>query len=137
MKILIIDGMGGGIGKSIAKTLLDNLEDNAAEIIGIGTNSLATSALIKGGIKTVATGENPIVYNSKDADFILGPFGIIIPNSMYGEITTEMALAITGSNAKKFLVPISNEKIFIGSKTEKPLNDLITDTVSCFLEVFI
>lgn len=92
MKIVLIDGQGGKLGQSIAEAIVKN--NICCELFAIGTNSIATSAMLKGGAMYGATGENPVVVACRDADVIIGPVGIISADSMLGEITPAMAVAI-------------------------------------------
>jgi len=108
MKILVIDAQGGGIGKSAVAALKSAFTET--EIIAVGTNTVATSAMLKAGADHAATGENAVVVCSKDADFIVGPIGIVIADSMYGEITPKMAVAIGQSKADRILIPIHHCK---------------------------
>ncbi len=105
MKILIIDGQGGKMGKMIVEQLKASMPD--CELIAIGTNSIATAAMLKAGADHGATGENPVVVNSADADIIIGPLGIVVADSLLGEITPKMAVAIGQSKARKILIPIN------------------------------
>ena len=117
--ILIIDGQGGGIGARLTSAVRAALPDR--EIICIGTNPAATSAMLKAGANRGATGENPVIYNAPRADYILGPFGIILANSMLGEITPKMAEAIASSDAEKILIPTSKCPVIIaGSENISP-----------------
>lgn len=123
MKIVIIDGQGGRIGKMIVETIKElTIEHN---LIAIGTNSIATSTMIKAGALKAATGENPVVFNAKDADLIIGPIGIIVANSMLGEVTEKMAVAIASSAAKKILVPITKCNQIVVGVDDKPLSEYI------------
>ncbi|MBM7686750.1 MAG: hypothetical protein PWP07_2653 [Epulopiscium sp.] len=106
MRIAVIDGQGGGIGKSIVEKLRKELMEDI-EIVALGTNSLATSFMMKAGANEGATGENAIVYNSSKVDIIIGAIGIIAANSMLGELTPTMAKAIAESPAKKVLLPLN------------------------------
>ena len=106
MKIAVIDGMGGGIG-SQAIERLKSLNSNDIEIIALGTNSQATSNMLKSGADDGSTGENAIVWMSKKVDIIIGPLAIIAANSMMGEISPRIAEAIASSNARKLLLPVS------------------------------
>ncbi|MEG1621064.1 MAG: DUF3842 family protein [Oscillospiraceae bacterium] len=133
MKILIIDGQGGGVGKNIIEQLLKR--QGNIELVAVGTNSIASSAMLKAGATAVATGENPVIYNCKDADFIVGPIGIISANSMYGEISPNMALAVSQSKAKKVLIPISKSNIFVVSSLDKPMQTYIDDAVSYIFDI--
>ena len=103
MKILVIDGMGGGIGKTVIEHIRSGYPD--IEITAVGTNAIATSAMLKAGATTAATGENAFIYNCSKADCIVGVMGIIIANSMHGEISPKMAEAVSSSPAHRILVP--------------------------------
>ena len=111
MIIAVVDGQGGGIGRKVVEGLKEKLKDktNATqdkiEILALGTNSIATSSMIKAGANYGATGENPIIYNSSKVDIIVGPIAIILANGLRGEITPKMAEAISSSLARKILIP--------------------------------
>ena len=110
-KILIIDGQGGQIGSQLIKSI----KEYDVEIMAVGTNSTATNAMLKAGAKNGATGENPVIVGCKTADIIIGPIGIVIADSLYGEITPKMAIAVGQSNAKKILIPINKcDNIIVG-----------------------
>ena len=128
MRIAVIDGQGGGIGKAIVEKLRKVFENNI-EIIALGTNSLATSLMIKAGANEGATGENAIVYNVSKVDIILGPIGIICANSLLGELTPTMAKAIAESLAKKVLIPLSKCNVVITGTANKPLPHYIDDAI--------
>ena len=105
MKILVIDGQGGRVGR----LLIEGLKQQAPQlyITAIGSNSIATASMLKAGADEGATGENPVVFNSATADIIIGPIGIILSNALLGEITPRMAEAVSSSKAKKILIPIN------------------------------
>ncbi len=105
MKILVIDGQGGRIGCLFIETIKKKASN--IHITAVGSNSIATASMLKAGADEGATGENPVIFNSKNTDFIMGPIGIIIANSLLGEITPRMAEAISSSHAKKILIPIN------------------------------
>lgn len=128
MRIIVIDGQGGGIGRSIVERL--RMDAPGAEIIAVGTNSLATSAMIKAGANAGATGENAVLYNCSHADVITGPIGIILANSMLGEITASMALAVSNSCAEKVLVPVSKCHVRIAGMEDKPITKYIEEAVA-------
>lgn len=104
MKVIVVDGQGGGVGRMLVQRMKERLPDQA--VIAVGTNALATSAMIRAGAAAGATGENAVCYNCENADLILGPSGIAIPNAMLGEISPAMALAVSESRAEKLLLPM-------------------------------
>lgn len=125
MKIVVIDGQGGRIGREIIEQLKNNVNAKGC-IWAIGTNSIATSTMIKAGADYAATGENPVVVNSRDADIIIGPIGIVIADSLFGEVTPAMAVAVGQSRAEKILLPINkcnNRVVGIG---EVNVSEIIT-----------
>ena len=127
MKILVIDGQGGRMGKSVIEELKKKWPD--LEITAIGTNSLATSAMLKAGASAAATGENPILVNSRTADIIIGPIGIVMANSLLGEITPAMAEAVSSSPAFKILIPVNRCCHFIVGCGEQSLTAYISEVV--------
>lgn len=133
MKILIIDAQGGGLGRELIQNLKTKFE--GVELIAVGTNSMATSNMIKAGAKFGATGENAVLVNSRTADLILGPVGILFANSMLGEITPKMAEAVNISSAKKILIPFfHDDNIIVGIEdySMKNLIKLAMDEVEKF-----
>lgn len=127
MKIVIMDGQGGKIGKLLVEQLKKDLP--ACALIAIGTNSIATSAMLKAGADFGATGENPVVFNCLDADLIIGPLGIIIANSLLGEITPAMAMAVGQCKAKKILIPVNKCGCVVIGAEELPLSEYIAMAV--------
>lgn len=113
MKILVIDAQGGGIGKQVVAAI--KREQPHIEITAIGTNSTATTAMLKAGADHAATGENAVVVGCRTADIIIGPIGIVIADAMFGEVTPAMAVAVGQSSAKRLLIPVNHcENIVIG-----------------------
>lgn len=105
MKIIVIDGQGGKMGQMLVEELKKALPQQ--KIIALGTNSIATAAMLRAGADSGATGENPVVFNSAQADIIIGPIGIVIANALLGEITPSMAQAVGESPGQKILIPMS------------------------------
>ncbi len=126
-EILVIDGQGGGLGKSIIETIKKHFPD--CFIIGVGTNATATSSLKKGGADAIATGENAVVYNAKKATIIIGPIGIAFANSMYGEISPMMAHAVNESEAAKYFIPMAQSKAKIVGVKNQTMNDYLNDLI--------
>lgn len=122
MKIVVIDGQGGSIGKAIVEQLVKKV--NVESIFCIGTNSVATANMLKAGAKYGASGENPVVVACRDADYIIGPIGIIMADSMLGEISPLMAQAVGASNAHKILIPI-NKCLTVAGVQNLTLSDYI------------
>ena len=104
MTIMVIDGQGGKMGKGLVEQLKKLCPED--EILAIGTNSIATAAMLKAGADAGATGENPAVVTSRTADIIVGPMGIVIADSLMGEITPKMA-------AQKVLIPVNRCQHFV------------------------
>ncbi|MGN0839676.1 MAG: DUF3842 family protein [Candidatus Ornithospirochaeta sp.] len=128
MKIVVIDGQGGNIGKRIVEEIKAN--GIQSEVMAIGTNSTATALMMKGGADIGATGENPVVLASRDADVIIGPIGIIMADSMYGEITPKMAESVGASKARKILIPINKCVTVAGVDESRTISDYIKIAVS-------
>ena len=122
MKIVVIDGQGGSIGKAIVEQLVKIVDIES--IFCIGTNSVATANMLKAGAKYGASGENPVVVACRDADYIIGPIGIIMADSMLGEISPFMAQAVGASNAHKILIPI-NKCLTVAGVQNLTLSDYI------------
>lgn len=127
-QIAVIDGQGGGMGRILIEKLRENLEDQL-EIIALGTNALATSAMIKAGADHGASGENAIVINAAKADIIAGSLGIISANSFLGELTPAMAAAVSASPAAKVLVPMNRCNLTVAGVKEGSIQSYVEDAV--------
>lgn len=126
-KILLIDGQGGRIGRELGELLQKACP--LATVVCVGTNSVATSTMMKSGIRLGATGENAVAVNARDADVIVGPIGIVMADSMLGEITPRMALAVARSAAAKVLIPSDRCHHFVAGVEKIPLSRLLEDAV--------
>lgn len=122
--IAVIDGQGGGIGGLIIKRLRETFGEEV-EIIGLGTNAMATGAMLKAGANKGASGENAIVQTVKAVDMIAGSTAIILANSMMGELTPKMAEAIASSPATKCLLPLKMPEVEIIGAPKEPLPHLV------------
>ena len=128
MKVAVIDGQGGGIGSMVVKRLREEFGDTI-EILALGTNSVATTAMMKARANKGATGENAITWNRDSVDVIVGPLSIILANGMLGELTPAIAEAIVSSTAIKILLPINQEGIEIIGIEREPLPHLIEKVI--------
>lgn len=119
MRIVVIDGQGGGIGKALCQEIKKRLPDTP--VIAVGTNALATATMLKAGADQGATGENAVKVCARDADIILGPMGIVLADAMLGEITSDMAAAVAKSHAHKILIPIKRCQVMVAGMQELPM----------------
>jgi uncharacterized membrane protein len=134
-RIVVIDGMGGGIGVQLIGKLKELLSGAlkpkcaGVEIIALGTNAVAVERMVKAGAARGATGENAIVQSAALGDIILGPIGIIIGNSMMGEITPAMAAAILAAHARRILLPLQNEHFSLAVTENVPLARMVEKAI--------
>ncbi|MCG9968162.1 DUF3842 family protein [Pelotomaculum terephthalicicum JT] len=126
MRIAVIDGQGGGIGKHITERLRRGLPEEI-EILALGTNALATSMMLRAGANEGATGENAVLFNAGRVDLIAGSISILFANSMQGELTPKMAEAIASSPARKILLPLTRAGVDIVGLKAEPLPHLIEE----------
>src|SRR5690554_4743685 len=120
MRIAIVDGHGGGIGRAVIDKLRSAFGVDI-HIIALGTNALATAAMLKAGANEGATGENAIVVNVENVDIIVGSVAILVVNALMGELTEKMAMAIGKSKAQKVLIPLNKCDITMAGVVNKPL----------------
>ena len=132
-RIVVIDGQGGGFGRTLIAALRS--AGVQEEIIAVGTNSAATSAMLKAGATAGATGENAAVVNAARAEILAGPIGLVMANSMLGECSPAIACAVAESRAQKVLIPVSKCGAWIARLPEKPLAAYISDAVALILEL--
>ena len=123
MNLLVIDGQGGGLGRQLVAALRAAVPE--AEIMAVGTNSVATGTMLKAGAHHAATGENAIAVACRRADVIVGPIGIVIADALMGEISPAMAAAVGQSAAKRVLIPVNHcDNIIVGA-AELPVGALV------------
>lgn len=128
MRIAVLDGMGGGIGSQIVQRLRTIVRPPHS-IIALGTNASATSAMVKAGADIGATGENAIIVNCPRVGCIIGPVGIVIPNSMMGEISPAIATAAASTDAVKVLIPLQQAHVeFVGIES-RPLSQMLDEII--------
>ena len=115
-KVVVIDGRSGRTGQLFIERV--KAAQLPCELTAIGTNAIATSAMLKAGADAGATGENPVVVACRKADVIVGPIGILAADSLMGEVTPTMAVAVGQSDATKLLLPVSHCKnVVVGTQT--------------------
>lgn len=133
LKVAVVDGQGGGIGSLIVKRLKDEFGETL-EIIALGTNAAATSAMMKSRSNKGATGENAISWNANRVDMIIGSLSIVLPNAMLGELTHKMAEVIVSSRAKKILLPLNQEGIDVAGVAKEPLPHMVEKVIEIVRE---
>ncbi|MBQ7867255.1 MAG: DUF3842 family protein [Clostridia bacterium] len=125
MKLVVIDGQGGGVGKSLVAAVKQLMP--AQQVIALGTNVQATAAMLRAGADAGATGESAIRYQCKTADVIMGVTGILHANAMMGEISPGIAAAVSLSEGQKVLVPLERCGLRIAGVGKQPLDSLIRE----------
>lgn len=134
MKIVVIDGQGGRLGKLLVEAVKDRIPQ--AEVLAVGTNGIATATMQKAGADYVATGENPVIRGVMDADVVLGPLGIVVAHSILGEVTPRIAEAVGGCRGKKILIPMNSCGVSVAGTQEMGLAGyvkLAADQAEAFL----
>ncbi len=134
--VAVIDGQGGGIGSLIIKRLRETFSEEV-EVIGLGTNAMATGAMLKAGANKGASGENAIVQTVKTVDIVIGTITIVFANSMMGELTSKMAEAIASSPATKFLLPLRMPEVEIIGAPKEPLPHLVDQLIKRIQEFLV
>ena len=127
MKILVIDAQGGGLGKQLITKIKKDIPE--LTVIAVGTNTIATAAMLKAGADEAATGENAVIVASRKADIIIGPIGIVIADAMLGEITPKMALAVAQSEAMRIIIPFSNCDNYVAGVNDFGISRLTKDAL--------
>ena len=127
MKILIVDGQGGGVGRQLAAKIKEAFPN--VRLMAVGTNTVATAAMLKGGADDAATGENAVLVAARKADVIVGPLGIVVADSLGGEITAAMANAVAQSGARRILIPFKNCDNVIVGVSDFTLGSLIQQAI--------
>jgi hypothetical protein len=123
--------MGGGIGVQLIEKLktIQNIE-----IVALGANAVAAERMVKAGASRGAAGENAIRVSVKTGGFILGPIGIVIADSMMGEITEAIAQAVLQAPGERILLPLQQDHFFIAGLEPLPLAGMIDRAVALLKE---
>lgn len=127
MNILVIDGQGGQLGGQMIKALKGNFGD--MNIIAVGTNATATATMLKAGATQAATGENPVLVACRKADIIIGPIGIVIADSLLGEVTPKMAVAVGQADAVRILLPVNKCDNLVAGVSDLTVTSIIEDVL--------
>lgn len=130
MTIAVIDGQGGRMGALLVESMRRAGIGAPHRVLAIGTNALATSAMLKAGADQGATGANPVIVASRTADLIVGPIGILMADALLGEITPEMAVAVGRSSATKLLLPVNQCSSIVAGTQQLTLAQLIDSAVA-------
>ena len=134
MTILVIDAQGGGVGKQLVTAIKQTIPQ--VQVTAVGTNSAATSAMLKAGADNAATGENAVVVACRKADVIVGPMGIVIADSLLGEITPTMATAVGQSRAKRILIPFNHCDTILVGVSDFNIGKLVKNAVTEIQNLF-
>ena len=127
MKVLIIDGQGGGLGRQLVAAVKERFPE--IEVLAVGANSTATGAMLRAGSDLAATEENAVRVESRRPDVIMGPIGIVIADAMLGEITPVMAAAAGQSEAKRILLPVGQCDNIIAGVRDMPMAKMVQEAV--------
>ena len=134
MQLAVIDGMGGGLGARITSGLSERLAGHEVEIIALGTNARATSTMLEAGADWGASRDNAIQVMCERVDIVVGPVGIMIPNSMMGEISPEVAEAVASTGAERFLLAIDQPHFELIGTGDESLNELLQELIDAIEE---
>lgn len=127
MNIVVIDGQGGQLGAQLVKEISAKFQN--IDLTAIGTNSVATATMLKAGARSAATGENPVIVACRRADIIIGPIGIVIADSLLGEVTEQMAVAVGKADAVRILIPMNKCENLVAGVPTLNTATLISDAI--------
>ena len=133
MNVTIIDGQGGQLGAQLIKAVLSRFPE--VNLTAVGTNAVATATMLKAGAKNAATGENPTLVACRKADVIIGPIGIVIADSLLGEVTGKMAVAVGQADAVRILIPMNRCDNIVAGVSSLNMGALVEDAVSRLAEI--
>ncbi|MBR2861197.1 MAG: DUF3842 family protein [Clostridia bacterium] len=134
MHVVVVDGQGGKLGAQIIKEIVSQFE--LVEITAVGTNAVATANMLKAGAHQGATGENPVIVACRSADVIIGPVGIVIADSLLGEVTPNMAMAIGQADAVRILIPVNKCNNLVAGVNSGNISVLVSDAIEKLKDVY-
>ena len=126
MRIAVLDGQGGGIGRALIAAIAPILPEGA-ELVCVGTNAMATAAMLKAGAQRGATGENSVRWAAEHADVLVAPIALVLKDAMMGEVTGEMAACVGASRAVKIFVPTQRCNAYVAGVGDQSMQELIAD----------
>ena len=133
MNIVVIDGQGGMLGCQLVKGILQRRPE--LKITAIGTNAIASAAMKKAGAHQAAAGENPVIVACRKADVIIGPVGIVIADSLTGEVTPQMALSVAQADATRILIPSNRCSNLIAGVPDLSVGTLVEDAIAKLMQI--
>lgn len=131
--VLVIDGQGGQLGGQLIKSIHSVFKN--VDILAVGTNATATATMLKAGATQASTGENPVIVACRKADVIIGPIGIVIADSLFGEITPKMAVAVGQADAVRILLPVNKCDNLVAGVLDLTMSTIINDVISKLKEI--
>ena len=126
MTVVVLDGQGGGIGRALVAAIAPLLPEGT-ELLCVGTNAMATAAMLKAGAQRGATGENSVRWAAEHADVLVAPIALVLKDSMMGEVTGDMAACVGESRAKKILVPTQRCNAYVAGVSDMSMQQLVED----------
>ena len=129
MTVVVLDGQGGGIGRALVAAIAPLLPEGT-ELLCVGTNAMATAAMLKAGAQRGATGENSVCWAAQNADVLVAPIALVLKDSMMGEVTGEMAACVGASRAVKILVPTERCGTHVAGIGAMSMQELMADAAA-------
>lgn len=129
MRVCVIDGRGGGLGSRLVSGLRETLTLDC-QILALGTNFAAAKAMREAGAEQVASGVEAISKLVPTADVIVASLNMVLPGSMLGEVTPEVAKTILEAKAKKVLLPLNRVRVEIVGTEGRTMDTLIDECLS-------
>jgi hypothetical protein len=126
--VVVVDGMGGGIGAQLVARIRKEIKADIA-LLALATNAVAAERMVDAGAARGASGENAFRVTLPEADLILGPLGVVLPNAMMGELSPAMAEAVFASKARKILLPLAQSHLVIVGLAERNVGELVDEAL--------
>jgi hypothetical protein len=127
--VVVVDGMGGGIGAQLVARIRKDVKSEIS-LLALATNAVAARRMVDAGALRGASGENAFRVSLPEADVILGPLGVVLPNAMMGELTPAMAEAVLSSRAKKILLPLAQSHVLVVGLADRNVGELMDEAIA-------